>query len=92
MTDLVEEKVKALIAEAAPRRFKKTRITPQTLLQKELGLDSIGILSMMFRFEETFGIDLRNLDVNINLAKLRTVEDVVRAAREILSRTAKAPA
>lgn len=80
----VEAKVLSLIAEAVPRKFKKTPITPQTYLQKELGLDSIGILAMVFRFEEVFKIDLGRINFQVDMGRLRTVDDAIKLSKEIL--------
>ena len=79
-----EAKLIALIAEAVPRKFKKNAITKETYLQKELGLDSIGILAMVFRFEEAFKVDLGRINLQINMGQLRTVNDAINMSREIL--------
>jgi acyl carrier protein len=84
-----DEKIVALIAEAVPGKFKKTRITGETNLQKELGLDSLGMLSLVFRFEELYSIDIAQMGIEINIAKLKTVADIVAVGRDIIS---KAPA
>jgi acyl carrier protein len=81
-----DQTVIALIAQSIPGKFKKTQITVQTNLQKELGLDSIGILSLVFRFEELFAIDIAQMGINVDIAKLKTVGDVLRAGREIMSK------
>ncbi|MGZ4866420.1 MAG: acyl carrier protein, partial [Candidatus Angelobacter sp.] len=73
----------ALIAEAVPGKFKKTKITRETSLQKELGLDSLGMLSLVFRFEELFGIDIAQMGVEVNIAKLKTVADIIGVGRDI---------
>ncbi len=77
-------KVLSLIAETVPRKFKKTAITGETHLQKELGLDSIAILSMVFRFEEVFKIDLGRINFQVNMGQLRTVNDALKMSKEIL--------
>ncbi len=79
-----EAKVLSLIAEAVPRKFKKSEITRDTYLQKELGLDSIAILSMVFRFEEAFKIDLGSINFQVNMGELRTVNDALKMSKEIL--------
>ncbi|HKT49020.1 MAG TPA: phosphopantetheine-binding protein [Candidatus Angelobacter sp.] len=81
----LEEKILGLIAEGIPGKFKKVKLTPETNLQKELGLDSIGMLALVFRFEEVFGIDIAQLGIDINVAKLRTVGDLLQAGRDILT-------
>jgi len=86
-----EAKVLSLIADAVPRKFKKTMITKETYLQKELGLDSIGILAMVFRFEEAFKIDLGRIDFQIDMGQLRTVNDAINLSREILEQVGVLP-
>lgn len=81
-----DEKIFALIAEAVPGKFKKARVTRETHLQKELGLDSLGMLSLVFRFEELYGIDIAQLGVDIDIAKLKTVDDLIATGRDILGR------
>jgi acyl carrier protein len=79
-----ETKVLSLIFETVPRKFKKTAITGETHLQKELGLDSIAILAMVFRFEEVFKIDLGRINFQVNMGELRTVNDALKMSKEIL--------
>lgn len=86
LDEKIDEKIMTIVAAAVPGKFKKTRITRETHLQKELGLDSIGVLAMVFRFEEVFGIDIAEMDVDIDIAKLKTVGDVINAGRQILSK------
>lgn len=81
-----DEQIMGLIASGVAGKFKKVKIIRETSLQKELGLDSIGMLSLVFRFEELFGIDIAQLGVEINVAKLKTVEDLIAAARGIMSK------
>jgi acyl carrier protein len=81
-----DEKITALIADAVPGKFKKTKIVRETHLQKELGLDSIGMLSLVFRFEELFSIDIAQLGIDINVAKLKTVNDLLAAAHDIMNK------
>jgi acyl carrier protein len=81
-----DEKIAALIAEAVPGKFKKTKIVRETHLQKELGLDSIGMLSLVFRFEELFSVDIAQLGIEINVAKLKTVNDLLAAAHDIMNK------
>jgi len=81
-----DEQIMGLIASGVAGKFKKVKITRETSLQKELGLDSIGMLSLVFRFEELFGIDIAQLGIEINVAKLKTVEELIAAARDIMSK------
>lgn len=81
-----DEQIMGLIASGVAGKFKKVKITRTTSLQKELGLDSIGMLSLVFRFEELFGIDIAQLGIDINVAKLKTVDDLIATARDIMSK------
>jgi|SRR6266851_5231839 len=82
----IDEQIIDLIASGVSGKFRKVKITRQTNLQKELGLDSIGMLALVFRFEELFGIDIEKQGIDINIAKLKTVEDLIHAGRDIVSR------
>jgi acyl carrier protein len=79
-----DQQIVTLIAGAVPGKFKKTRITPETRLQAELGLDSLGVLSLVFRFEELFGIDLAKMNIKVNVSQLKTVGDIIDSSRKIL--------
>ena len=81
----VDAKVMELIAQAVPRKFKKTTIAPSTRLQAELGIDSLALATMVFRLEEAFGISLQGIDLGrIDLGKLRTVDDALRVTRGLV--------
>lgn len=79
-------KIMSIILGGVPGKFRKARITHETHLQKELGLDSLGILALVFRFEESFGIDITQAGIEIDVAKLKTVGDVILAGRMIMSK------
>ena len=81
-----DSQIMALIASGVSGKFKKVKITRETNLQKELGLDSIGMLALVFQFEELFSIDIAQLVIEINIAKLKTVADLLQAGRNILSK------
>jgi acyl carrier protein len=81
-----DEQIMGLIASGVSGKFRKVKITRQTNLQKELGLDSIGMLALVFRFEELFGVDIAQQGIDINLAKLKTVDDLIHAGRDIVSK------
>lgn len=81
-----DEKMMRMIAGFIPGKFKKVKIVKETHLQKELGMDSIGVLALVFRFEESFGIDIAEMGVEIDIAKLKTVSDVINAGRHIMTK------
>lgn len=80
-----EERVLALIVEAAPARFRKPKITPDLRL-RDLGIDSIGMLALLFRFEQTFAIDLATIDIGVTLGQMKTVGDALAVGRDVLAR------
>jgi acyl carrier protein len=81
-----DEQIISLIASGIAGKFKKVKISRETNLQKELGLDSIGMLALVFRFEELFGIDIAQMGIEINVAKLKTVADLINAGRDIMNK------
>lgn len=81
-----DEQIINLIASNIAGKFKKVKICKETSLQKELGLDSIGMLALVFRFEELFGVDIAQTGSEVNVAKLKTVDDLINAGRDILSK------
>ena len=81
-----EKKILALIADAVPSRNRKVRITKEARLQRDLGIDSIGVAALVFRLEEAFGLDLAEIAGDVDVSKLRTVEDAVTLSRQIVER------
>lgn len=81
-----DDKILSLIAEAVPGKFRKVKVTKETRLQSELGLDSLALAALIFRLEETFGIDLSGIDLGVNLTGMRTVNDAINASHEIVKR------
>jgi len=82
----LDEQIISLIASNIAGKFKKVNICKQTSLQKELGIDSIGMLALVFRFEELFVVDIAQMGLEINVAKLKTVDDLINVGRDILSK------
>jgi len=44
------------------------------------------MLALVFRFEELFGVDIAQTGSEVNVAKLKTVDDLINAGRDILSK------
>lgn len=81
----IDRRVFALLAEAVPYKAKKTGITGAQNLQKDLGLDSLGVASVLFRLEAEYGADFTsNLDLTGAIGRLRTVDDLTKFGRELL--------
>ena len=50
------------------------KVKPESDIIKELGLDSLDIVDMLMKVEETFGVPIDDSDV----VEMKTVADVVR--------------
>ena len=80
----IEQKTLALLGEFIPQKKKLGEIRNETEL-RELGVNSIALLSMVFRVEEEFDVDLSQIDFGVELAGLRTVGDLLRISKELLA-------
>ncbi|MFP5265308.1 MAG: acyl carrier protein [Blastocatellia bacterium] len=79
-----DEKILSLIAEAVPGKFKKAKITTDMRLQRDLGIDSLGIAALVFRLEEVFGISLDDPDLGAYMGQIKTVGDAITVSRQIV--------
>ena len=66
------EKVQTILAKQL--RLDPSQITPQSLIKKDLGADSLDILQLLMRIEDQYGIVIPDQE----LAQFNTVGDVVR--------------
>jgi len=85
-----EERMLSLIAEAVPARRRKAALDPELSLQRDLGLDSIAMLALLFRFEQAFEVDLSSVDVGLSIGRMRTVADALEVGRQVLARAEQA--
>ena len=76
---VIEVLVKKLNVEPA-------KITPDTRLAEDLGVDSFGAVEIMFELEEAFSLKISDSDI----AHIRTVKDIVAYLDEWLRKTADA--
>ena len=65
------EKVQAILAKQL--RLDPAKITPESLIMKDLGADSLDILQLLMRIEDEYGLVIPDQA----LAKFETVADVV---------------
>ncbi|MFL6336277.1 MAG: acyl carrier protein [Pyrinomonadaceae bacterium] len=77
----VEATVIKFLREVMPWRLANKEISHAMFLQKDLGIDSMGLVALAFRFEEEFGVDLEEFPVEV--ADIRQVGDVVALARNM---------
>ena len=69
--NIMFEKVQTILAKQL--RLDPSKITPQSLIKKDLGADSLDILQLLMRIEDQYGIVIPDQA----LAKFDTVADVV---------------
>ena len=65
------DKVQAILAKQL--RLDPAKITPESLIMKDLGADSLDILQLLMRIEDEYGLVIPDQA----LAKFETVGDVV---------------
>ena len=81
-----EERVIKVISAAVPAAYKKVKITPESNLARDLGLDSLAVAMLVFKFEEEFAVEFDGVEDDLDMASLRTVKDVLRIGREIVEK------
>lgn len=77
----VEAMVIKFLREVMPWRFANKEISQAMFLQNDLGIDSIGLVTLAFRFEEEFGVGLEEFPVEVS--NIRQVGDVMALARDL---------
>jgi acyl carrier protein len=83
--DKTDRQVLQLLREILPWQSAKKELRPEMSLQNDLGIDSLSKVAFAVRFQETFGVDLMVLADKFG--EVRTVNDVLVAARELVGRT-----
>lgn len=87
---LPESAIATRIRTALAQHLKRdvSKIQPQDDLRKDLGLDSLAMIELLFKIEEAFDLEIPNDD----LSKITTVGDVVAYVETRLQPGATAPA
>ncbi|MEZ4298951.1 MAG: phosphopantetheine-binding protein [Polyangiaceae bacterium] len=85
-----EARVMKVIQNAVPAAYKKVKITHASHLSRDLGIDSLALVSLIFGFEEEFGVEIDGIEEDFDMASLRTVGDVLRIGKEILEKAGAA--
>jgi acyl carrier protein len=70
----MEERLFSIIRESMPQATRDVPFGLESRLTEDLGLNSLGIVSIIFRFEEEFGIDV--LSLGTGMSELRVVADL----------------
>lgn len=78
----VESRLLALVADCAPKKGSLHEIRMDMSLRKDLGLDSVHLLRLLYKFEEEFGIELPNSA--LRRGGMTTVEELLTAGRDFL--------
>jgi acyl carrier protein len=79
-----EEKILSLIAQSVPKKYKKARITKDMRLLADLGIDSLGIIALVSRLEELYGISVEDIDFETGLSQMRTVGDAIDMSKNLM--------
>lgn len=79
-----DEKILALIAQSVPKKYKKAGITKDMRLLADLGIDSLGIVALVSRLEEIYGISVDDVDFDTGLRQMRTVGDAIDMSRKLI--------
>jgi acyl carrier protein len=73
----LEERVEALVAQAASARGVVVALGPEVSLRRDLGLDSLGLATLLFNFGEELGVDPNDLIEMIADHPVNTLADMM---------------
>ena len=82
----VETRIRTALAEHLKRDISKIQL--QSDLRKDLGLDSLAMIELLFKIEEAFDLEIPNDD----LSQITTVGDVIAYVEQRVSGAVGAPA
>jgi acyl carrier protein len=83
----LEESVIGLVVQAAPGKIDRGSIKPTSSLRRDLGLDSLGLATLLFRFGELLGVDPDELLEMLADEPVQTVADLVALGARVTSGT-----
>ena len=84
-TDSTETTVLELLREVLPADSAKMELLPDMSLQKDLAMDSLGLLAFAVRLGEEFEFDLNQFADRIG--DTRTVNDLIATAKHVIDQT-----
>lgn len=73
----IEGKVFALVVQAAPSKVREGEVTPELSLRRDLGLDSLGLATLLFNLGEELGVDPNDLIEMMADTPVNTVADLI---------------
>jgi acyl carrier protein len=80
---VVTERVTKIIRRSLPKRAAAMALTPELKLRADLNIDSMGLMSIAFRVEEEFGIDVASHAEA--MGRIQTIGDVVQFIQGVTS-------
>jgi acyl carrier protein len=83
-----EARIEDLILKAAPPRRRPAKLAREMRLHHDLGIDSLGMMALVFRLEQAFGVKVSQFAPGIDMHRLRTVQDLVDVSRKLLQQDA----
>jgi acyl carrier protein len=87
ITPNIDELIMTAIGEAMPvSKSKRLHLDTETRLYADLGLDSLGMVALLFRLQEAFGVEFDE-EADIDIGGLRTVGDLLRIGQTLLAPT-----
>jgi len=84
-TPNIDERIMTAIGEAMSiSKSKRYQLDTETRLYADLGLDSLGMVALLFRLQEAFGVEFDE-EADIDIGSLRTVGDLLHIAQKLLA-------
>jgi len=80
-----EKQIIKLLAQGVPARNRQ-KIHKELHLHSDLGIDSLGMIALMFRLQQTFGLELTDVASEIDVHLLHTVNDVIALSWRLVKR------
>jgi acyl carrier protein len=80
----LETKFYNLLASCIPDRRASKSIRPEMTLRRDLGLDSVQLVMLLFKFEQEFGVEMPNSA--LPKGAMTSVGELMQAGMEVLQR------
>jgi acyl carrier protein len=78
MSETLDQRLEGLLREVMPRKLHKLELHAPMSLRGELGIDSIGLMSLALRLEEEFQLDvIAHADEIGNVNTIGDVRDLI---------------
>lgn len=78
----LETRLYALLASCVPDRNRARQIRPDMMLRRDLGLDSVQLAMLLFKFEEEFGVEMP--DAALSRGAMASVGELIQAGMDAL--------